>query len=138
MKTFGSGSTARAFAGRFCIALLVGSLLMTAAVAGVNREVGRKLDRIPKIELTTAPLPPGGANYLLVGSDTREFVSNQLEIDAFGDAESEGGRRSDEQRGGEVVAGGVHREGQHLGHAERVLGQHADDGEQPSGKKSDE
>lgn len=95
MTTSGSGSSVRAFAGRFLIALLVGTLIMGAAVAGVNREVGRKLDRIPKIELTTAPVPPGGANYLLVGSDTREFVSNELEAEAFGDAESEGGRRSD-------------------------------------------
>lgn len=93
MKT--SGSSARAFAGRFLIALLVGSLLMGAAVAGVNREVGRKLDRIPKIELTTPPAPPGGANYLLVGSDTRDFVSNPLEEDAFGDPVSEDGKRSD-------------------------------------------
>ena len=81
MKT--SGSSARAFAGRFLIALVVGSLLMGAAVAGVNREVGRKLDRIPKIDLVTAPIRPGGANYLLVGSDTRDFVSNDLEREAF-------------------------------------------------------
>jgi LCP family protein required for cell wall assembly len=90
-----SGSSARAFAGRLVIALVVGSLLMTAAVAGVDREVGRKLDRIPKIELLTAPLRPGGANYLLVGSDTRDFVSNELEAEAFGTAETEAGRRSD-------------------------------------------
>lgn len=83
MKT--SGTSVRAFAGRFLIALVLGSLLMGAAVAGVDREVGRKLDRIPKIELTTAPLRPGGANYLLVGSDTRAFVSNDTERDAFVD-----------------------------------------------------
>src|SRR4051812_2315371 len=93
MKT--SASSARAFAGRFLIALVVGSLLMGAAVAGVNREVGRKLDRIPKIQLTTAPVPPGGANYLLVGSDTRDFVSNPLEQSAFGDPATEDGKRSD-------------------------------------------
>ncbi|MFM8303652.1 MAG: LCP family protein [Actinomycetota bacterium] len=90
-----SRSAVRTFAGRFLIALLVGSLLMGAGVAAVNREVGRKLDRIPKIELTTAPIPPGGANYLLVGSDTRSFVSNPLEEAAFGDASTAGGRRSD-------------------------------------------
>jgi LCP family protein required for cell wall assembly len=89
------GTSARAFAGRFLIALVVGSLLMGAAVAGVNREVGRKLDRIPKIELTTAPVPPGGANYLLVGSDTRDFVENDLEREAFGDTTVTDGKRSD-------------------------------------------
>ncbi len=33
----------------------------------------------------------------------------------------------EQQRGSEVVARRVHRERQHLGHAERVLGEHADD-----------
>jgi LCP family protein required for cell wall assembly len=60
---------ARAFLGRFLIALVVGSLLMAGVVAGVDREIGNKLDRIPKIDLTTAELPPEGANYLLVGVD---------------------------------------------------------------------
>lgn len=90
-----SGSSLRAFAGRFLIALLVGSLLMAGVVAGVNREVGVKLDRIPKIDLTTAPIRPGGANYLLVGSDTRDFVSTELEREAFGDEGDTGGKRSD-------------------------------------------
>lgn len=85
----------RAFAGRFLIALAVGSLLMAGAVAGVNREIGRKLDRIPRLALKTAPLPPEGANYLLIGSDSREFVSNELEREAFGDATASDGRRSD-------------------------------------------
>ena len=67
-----TGSSLRAFAGRFLIALVVGSLLMAGVVAGVDREVGRKLDRIPKINLTTAPLPPQGANYLVVGGPIRD------------------------------------------------------------------
>lgn len=85
----------RAFAGRFVIALVIGSLMMAGVVAGVDREIGRKLDRIPKISLRTAPLPPAGANYLVVGSDTREFVSNELEREAFGETEANDGRRSD-------------------------------------------
>jgi len=62
-------TTWRAFAGRFLIALVVGSMLMAGVVAGVDREIGHKVDNIPKIDLTTAPLPPEGANYLLVGVD---------------------------------------------------------------------
>jgi LCP family protein required for cell wall assembly len=63
-------ASVRAFLGRFLIALVVGSLLMTAAVAGVDREIGAKLNRIPKIpDLRVAELPPEGANYLLVGVD---------------------------------------------------------------------
>ena len=49
----------RAFFGRFLIALVVGSLLMAGVVAGVDREIGVKLDRIPKItEIKVAPLQP--------------------------------------------------------------------------------
>jgi LCP family protein required for cell wall assembly len=60
----------RAFLGRFLIALVVGSLLMAGVVAGIDREVGVKLNRIPKIpDLEIAELPPEGANYLLVGID---------------------------------------------------------------------
>jgi len=62
-------TTWRAFGGRFLIALVVGSMLMAGVVAGVDREIGHKLDRIPKIALTVEPLPPEGANYLLVGVD---------------------------------------------------------------------
>ena len=91
----GSGSSVRAFAGRFLIALVVGTLIMGAAVAGVNREVGKKIDKIPKIELTTAEEFPGGANYLLIGSDSRDFVTNELEQDAFGDPTEESGKNSD-------------------------------------------
>jgi len=95
MKTSGPASSLRTFASRFVIALVVGTLLMTAAVRGVDDQIGRKIDRIPKIPLITPRVPPGGANYLLIGSDTREFVSNDLERDAFGDPESESGKRSD-------------------------------------------
>jgi len=91
----GSGSSVRTFAGRFLIALVVGTLIMGAAVAGVNREVDRKIDRIPRIELTTAEEFPGGANYLLIGSDSRDFVANDLELGAFGDPTDESGKNSD-------------------------------------------
>jgi LCP family protein required for cell wall assembly len=80
------GSSVRAFFGRFLIALVVGSVLMAGAVSGVNREIGQKLDRIPKINLATAPLPPEGANYLLIGADNLGGKeADELEISAFGD-----------------------------------------------------
>lgn len=79
-------SSVRAFAGRFVIALVVGSFLMAGAVKGVNREIGNKLDTIPKIDLKTAPLPPDGANYLIVGVDNlgEGVEANELECEAFG------------------------------------------------------
>jgi len=74
----------RAFGGRFLIALVVGSMLMAGVVAGVDREVGHKLDRIPKIDLTTAQLPPEGANYLIVGVDNLGGNCDPLAEQAFG------------------------------------------------------
>ena len=44
---------------------------MVAAVIGVNYVIDHKLDKIPRVKVTTAPDPPGGANYLLIGSDSR-------------------------------------------------------------------
>jgi LCP family protein required for cell wall assembly len=85
----------RAFFGRFVIAVIVGSVLMAGAVAGVDHEVARKLGRIPKIDLVTAPLPPDGANYLVIGSDSREDLVGEFARGAFGDPATEGGRRSD-------------------------------------------
>ena len=71
-------SSVRAFVGRFLIALVVGSLLMAGVVVRAsNREIGNKLDRIPKIDLTTAPLPPEGANYLLIGVDNLGGVASR-------------------------------------------------------------
>jgi len=74
----------RAFGGRFLIALVVGSMLMAGVVAGVDREIGNKVDRIPKIDLTTAELPPEGANYLIVGVDNLGGNCDPLAEQAFG------------------------------------------------------
>jgi LCP family protein required for cell wall assembly len=82
-------ASVRAFLGRFLIALVVGSLLMAGVVAGVDREIGVKLDRIPKIDLTTAELPPEGANYLLVGVDNLGGDCDPLAEAAFGCREKE-------------------------------------------------
>ena len=81
----------RAFFGRFLIALVVGSLLMAGVVAGVDREIGVKLDRIPKIpDLKVAPLPPEGANYLLVGIDNLGGKAlDPTDIEAFGEERDE-------------------------------------------------
>jgi polyisoprenyl-teichoic acid--peptidoglycan teichoic acid transferase len=83
-------TSTRAFFGRFLIALVVGSLLMAGVVAGVDREIAHKVDRIPKIPLTTPELPPEGANYLLVGVDNLgETDCDPLSRDAFGCREDE-------------------------------------------------
>ena len=95
----GGGSSSRgrwrSFGIRFAIGLLIGTILMTSAVLGVNREVGRRIDAIPKLPLNVAPVPPGGMNFLVVGSDTRAFVDSSSAEQAFGNAGAEGGQRSD-------------------------------------------
>jgi LCP family protein required for cell wall assembly len=92
-----SAFTPRAFAGRFGIALLVVVVLMTGVVIGVNARVRVTLNGIHRIPLKTdAELGPGQpANILLIGSDSRSFVSNQTQKNAFGDTQNAGGQRSD-------------------------------------------
>jgi LCP family protein required for cell wall assembly len=85
----------RAFARRFVIALGVAAFAMAGAVVAVNKFIDQKVDRIPRVKLITAAAPPSGENFLLLGSDTRSFVKNQTQANAFGNQTSEPGARSD-------------------------------------------
>ncbi|HZP27876.1 MAG TPA: LCP family protein [Acidimicrobiia bacterium] len=85
----------RAFARRYVIALLVAAVAMVGAVITVNKVIDQKVDRIPRVKLITAAAPPSGENFLLLGSDTRSFVKNQTQVDAFGNPTQEAGARSD-------------------------------------------
>ncbi len=86
------------FFGRYVISLALASVFVVTGVALVNRGID---DRVRKIErvagLETAPAPPGGANYLIIGSDTRSFVDNASDAAAFGtpDDPNTEGQRSD-------------------------------------------
>ena len=93
--SWSTGSPLRAFLGRFVISLVVASLVVTAVVVAANREINNRIAKIPRIELALASPPPEGANFLLIGSDTRAFVGNADDAAKFGDAQSEGGQRSD-------------------------------------------
>jgi LCP family protein required for cell wall assembly len=85
----------RAFARRFVIALGVAAIAMAGAVVAVNKFIDQKVDRIPRVKLITAAAPPSGENFLLLGSDTRSFVKNQTQENAFGSPTAEAGARSD-------------------------------------------
>lgn len=85
----------RAFTGRFGVAFLVATLFMVGAVTAVNYVIDSKLDAVARVNVAVADAPPEGANYLLIGSDTRAFVKNQDEEKAFGGEGSTGGQRSD-------------------------------------------
>src|SRR5690242_7886373 len=85
----------RAFARRYVIALLVTAVAMVGAVVAVNKLIDQKLDKIARVKLITAAAPPSGENFLLLGSDTRSFVKNQTQENAFGSPSVEAGARSD-------------------------------------------
>jgi LCP family protein required for cell wall assembly len=80
---------------RFAIACSVLAVSMTAIVVAVNYVFDLKLSDIKRVNVHTAPAPPDGANFLLIGSDTRAFVSSAEDQQAFGSSELQGGQRSD-------------------------------------------
>ncbi|HZP27875.1 MAG TPA: LCP family protein [Acidimicrobiia bacterium] len=87
---FGRGTRPlRAFARRFAIALIAAAACMVGAVVGVNSVIDNQLDKIPRIHVATAPEPPGGANYLLIGSDSRAFVKDATDEQIFGDPKAQ-------------------------------------------------
>ena len=88
-------SPLRAFMGRYAIAFVAAVIFMGGAVFTVNYVIDQKLDAVDRVDVTVAAAPPEGANYLLIGSDTREFVDNEAEEEAFGDTTETGGQRSD-------------------------------------------
>jgi LCP family protein required for cell wall assembly len=88
-------SSLRAFFGRFVISLAVAGSLMVGGVLAVNRGINDRVQQIHRVQLDVAPAPPGGANFLIIGSDTRSFVRNPAQASAFGDATTDPGARSD-------------------------------------------
>jgi LCP family protein required for cell wall assembly len=90
-----SGSGLRAFFGRYLISLVVTATLMVGGVLAVNKGINDRVQKIPRVQLALATSPPGGANFLIIGSDTRAFVNNSAAASAFGDAQSQVGQRSD-------------------------------------------
>jgi len=83
------------FGSRVFVALaLVVSITVVAFVA-VNVIVEAQLSSVSRVEVTVSEKPSEGENYLLVGSDTREFVTTAQDEEAFGDTSDAGGTRSD-------------------------------------------
>jgi len=80
----------RALFGRVGLAILVCTAVVAASVFALNRYIDQRVDGIPRVALTTAPTTPGhGVNFLIVGSDSRKFVSDQSEYNAFSDAQTQ-------------------------------------------------
>ena len=84
----------RAFGRRFTVAFVITCVLLVALWVAAWHEVDAKVAKI-----RTVPFPKGllvkGGNYLFIGSDTRAFVKNAADAQAFGSAETQTGQRSD-------------------------------------------
>jgi len=89
------GRHLRSFALRYVIAFLVATAVMVGAVVTTNKVIDAKIAKITRVTLDLTPEPPGGANYLVIGSDTRQFGENAADQKAFGDPRIETGQRSD-------------------------------------------
>lgn len=73
-------------------------LLAALGVGGIYVYANYRFDQIKKIHAKhlVAAAPPGQPfNLLLVGSDSRSFVSNSTQVNAFGNEADAGGQRSD-------------------------------------------
>jgi len=98
MSSTASTTRWQGFFGRYVISLALASALMVTGVALVNRSINERVAKITRVNVELAPAPPGGANYLIIGSDTRAFVGNSSDASAFGDPNSDAnvqGQRSD-------------------------------------------
>ena len=91
------GSSLRGLFPRFVIALVVAGVVTGGTIVAVNMTIDQKLEDVPRVRIDAPDPPPEGANFLLIGSDSREEVDTELEEDAFGDPESAeaAGQRSD-------------------------------------------
>jgi LCP family protein required for cell wall assembly len=91
-----SPSSWRAFGRRYVIALVVTFVLVTGGIIGANQVIDSRLADIPRIGGLELPQGPGEAgNYLVIGSDTRDFVESEGEAQAFGTEADSGPPKSD-------------------------------------------
>jgi LCP family protein required for cell wall assembly len=86
----------RAFGRRYVVALIATFVLLTGGIVGANMAIDQRLDDIPRINGLELPEGPGEAgNYLVIGSDSREFVESEGEAEAFGTEADAGPPKSD-------------------------------------------
>jgi LCP family protein required for cell wall assembly len=77
----------REFSVRILIAILVCALVTAFAVYRANQYIDDEVAKIPRVQLTTAKTASStGQNFLIIGSDTRSFIKNQTQANAFTDS----------------------------------------------------
>lgn len=85
------------FARRYVLALGLACIVIVGGLVGMRTSVNQKLSRIHTrhgLTLSHEPAANSG-NFLVIGSDSRAFVNNAAQAQAFGSAQQEGGQRSD-------------------------------------------
>src|SRR3954470_3569986 len=86
----------RVFRRRFVVACAAALAMMVASIVILNVKVNETLADTKRIGNLTFPEGPAeGGNYLIIGSDSRSFVTDDAQAKAFGTAAQEGGQRSD-------------------------------------------
>ncbi len=92
-------TSTRRFAGRALVAAVVTTVLAVGGVALLQRQVDDRIDRVGRRTLPAGVLDPSAVTYpmtiLVVGSDSRAFVSNAQDAQTFGSAASQSGQRAD-------------------------------------------
>jgi anionic cell wall polymer biosynthesis LytR-Cps2A-Psr (LCP) family protein len=84
------------FGQRLLTAFVIVPIVAVVAVVLANVLVEVKLSSASRVDVQLATAPDGGgANYLLIGSDTRAFATDPNDLMQFGNASSAGGQRSD-------------------------------------------
>jgi LCP family protein required for cell wall assembly len=96
----------RAFAGRFVAALIVSTMVVVLTIGAAFTFASNKVRGIDTVEIDGDVLE-GGRNFLLIGSDTREFVDSSEEAEHFGSAQEQTGQRSDTIMIAHVEPGGA-------------------------------
>jgi polyisoprenyl-teichoic acid--peptidoglycan teichoic acid transferase len=66
-----------------CVPVAAGGVVL------VNRYIDDEVAKIPRIPLDTAPVGANGVNFLIIGSDTRAFVDNAADYEAFSDKDTD-------------------------------------------------
>ena len=83
------GAWLRALFGRFGLALVLCAAVAAGSVFLVNRYIDDQVDKIPRVALTTAPVGQNGMNFLIIGSDSRSWIQNPLDYQAFSDKDTQ-------------------------------------------------
>ena len=83
------------FGSRVFVAFVLVISITLFAFLAMNVVVELQLASVSRVDVAVTEEPSAGENYLLIGSDTREFVTTAQDEEAFGDTSDAGGTRSD-------------------------------------------